>query len=477
MLKIKLINHKIEKIPKIIVGELVMKHVAQMIFLISVITCSALFFSCSDSEHNIGLMNQTATVVINLNLPDKHAEASTSIPDRIFRFFMKDAMAQTAPASLKSIKVLVSGDNFAVIEKNFIPSGSINLKVPAGKLRLFEVLAYVSDNDPGAAISFMGTAVMDLPAGETVSVPIAMKPYQNKIIVSDRMNHRVVMLDDITGNNWKEYTYTGVGTFLPSDVVVDGLGRIYISNDYETNADIIRIDDTDGTDVTRYDPIPFGAGLGNVVRMAIDNQRNRIYFVTPTDLFMASLDTIGTPMILDTANNIWSSMQGIDVDKDGMLYILASSGTYITKYNPDSNSIIYQRSVPELINAQDIYYKDPYLYVSNFGSTTDGYQMLQYRIDGNSLTLVGHFGNRTSRIADSTAINAYPMFYGAHNISAIRNDLFVVIDFGEFDTVTGIPRYYDWAKLVLTSTTLGSGWQTFGSYGTGTGQFKFYSTC
>jgi len=438
--------------------------------------------SCSDSERNIDLLNKTATVVINLNLPDKHAEASTSIPDRIFRFFMKDAVAQTVPASLRSIKVLVSGDSFEVIEKNFSPSGCINLKVPAGKLRLFEVFAYVSDDDPGAVYIYRGTAVADLPPGETVSVPVVMSAYQNKIIVPDHSGSRVVMIDDISGKNWKEYTYTGVLTFLPSDVVVDGQGRIYISNDYETNADIIRIDDMRGTNVTRYDPIPLGAGLGNVARMVIDNQRNRMYFVTQTALYMASLDSIDSATRLDASNQVWNNRQGIAVDKDGMLYILSSSGDQITKYDPDTDEMINAPNLPinpvnDLNNAQDIYYKDPYLYVSNFGSTTDGYQMLQYRIEGNSLTLVGHFGNRTPRVTDSTANNAYPWFYGAQNIIAIRNDLFVVIDFGELDTVTGIPRYYDWAKLILTGTTLGSGWETYGTYGTGSGQFKFYSTC
>ncbi len=199
-----------------------MKHAVQCIYMGSLIMIFALFFSCSDSEPRTGLLGQTSTVIINLGMPSDQASDS-SIFEKMRHFFVRDAIAQTAPAFFSSIKVRVTAADFGIIEKEFNPYGTISLNVPSGTRRNFEVITYVAPGDPSAAASFRGTVMADCPAGETVIVPISMSLNETKIITPDNFNSRIVVKNSMH-SGWNVIT-----TFQqPMDIDYDSRGRMYI---------------------------------------------------------------------------------------------------------------------------------------------------------------------------------------------------------------------------------------------------------
>jgi hypothetical protein len=78
------------------------------------------------------------------------------------------------------------------------------------------------------------------------------------------------------------------------------------------------------------------------------------------------------------------------------------------------------------------------------------------------------YGTKAASIDDNPQTNK-GMFYGAQKFAAIRNDSLIVLDDGA--SMGG-------RKLISVGFPLGTGiWNTFGSHGSGTGQFMFYSGC
>ena len=160
----------------------------------------AVILSCSDSESRLSPLLRHTTVVINLGMPPENPSAYDNIIlNRIRRFFVPDAIAQTAPATFSNILVRVSGPDIGIIEQNFGPIGTISLDVPAGSLRQFKVIATVSHLDPSGALSFRGTAVANLPEGETVSIPVVMTLFEARLVVPDEFqNHRIVKINSLS---------------------------------------------------------------------------------------------------------------------------------------------------------------------------------------------------------------------------------------------------------------------------------------
>jgi hypothetical protein len=131
--------------------------------------------------------------------PENPSAVEDTIWNKIRKFFVPDAIAQTAPATFSNILVRVTGPDFGIMEQNFGPLGTISLDVPAGNLRQFEVIANVSPIDPGAARSFRGTALANLPEGETVSIPVVMTLFEARLVVPDEFqNHRIVKINSLS---------------------------------------------------------------------------------------------------------------------------------------------------------------------------------------------------------------------------------------------------------------------------------------
>ncbi|HOT47027.1 MAG TPA: hypothetical protein PLC28_19270 [Spirochaetota bacterium] len=315
-----------------------MKQVAGYILVCCLLASSALTISCSDSERNLGITKQTSTVVINLNLPDKNASLKASVLDRIFSFFVKDAVAQTAPAAFSSVAVLVTGPDIAPIEKSFA-SSSISFDVPSGAIRQFDVTAHVAPGDPSAAASFRGTSVANLPAGTTVNVPVAMTVNETKLVIPDLQNRRIVIMDDMTGSGWLPRTQTDFDFydfFFVYDIDFDARGRIYFTNSYNaTNAE-------GGVWVMENinDLTPQHIFTGQAYAIAVDRVRNLVYFSagsTQSEIWMWD----GTKTTQLSAGTYFQT-NGIDVEQStGLLYLACniSGYYYIAKYRPGAGDI------------------------------------------------------------------------------------------------------------------------------------------
>jgi hypothetical protein len=450
----------------------IMKPQSQIYVLIIIIMAMLSSNACSDSERRIGLSSQTSTVVLNLNLPDKHAVAHTPILDRIFRFFMREAVAQTAPATFSSVAVLVTGPDIAPIEQNFTSAPTISFDVPAGAIRQFDVTAYVAPWDPSAAASFHGIAVANLPAGTTVSVPVVMLLKETKIVIPDGgLNFSpggLIMMDSMYPNSswiYKQVTdYGGLANLEPVDIDFDSRGRIYIAN--SNSPAIIRMDDINGTNLLQSSATVFGTGtpLANAYTIAVDRIRNLVYFCTQSApvIYRSNLDGTSTVAFPSLSATI-STVTGIDVDNEGMLYVVGYTDTII-RYNPNTRAIIAGPFTTSLTTPADVLYRAPYIYIANRSTTTSGSGVTQLSISNNTFGFIAQYGLYTG-----SANSNDPYFYGAYRFLAIRNDLIIA------DSSTFL------AKLVsISPDPLGNNWIPFGQHGAPTttpGNFYLFSSC
>jgi hypothetical protein len=315
-----------------------MKQVLGTFAVCGLLIFSVFMFSCSDSERRIGLSSQTSTVVLNLDLPDKHAVAHTHILDRIFSFFVNDAVAQTAPATFSSVSVLVTGPDISTIQKTFTATGTISIEVPAGSLRGFDVTAYVDPADPSAAVSFRGTALANLPAGATVNVPVVMTLNETKLVIPDMQNRRIVIMNDITGSGWLPRTQADFGfleLFLVYDIDFDARGRIYFTNSNNPTGEggVWMMENIN-------DLTPQHIFTGQAYAIAVDRVRNLVYFSagsTQSEIWV--WDGTTTTQL---SSGTYFQTNGIDVEQStGLLYLACNiSGYYfIAKYRPGSGDI------------------------------------------------------------------------------------------------------------------------------------------
>jgi hypothetical protein len=455
-----------------------MKHILQIIILCAVIAILGLA-SCSDSEKRLSpLLNQTK-VILDLGLPPVHAANDSMIWDKIRRFFIRDAVAQSAPAAFSSIDVRVTGPDIGVMEQSFGPFGTISLNVPSGSFRQFEVIAHVAPGSPSAALSFSGAAIANLPAGDTVTVPVFMTLNETKIVLADVSSGfsnlgRIAIIDNMIAPNRVNITeamlqvfgYTGPdSSFRPYDISFDSRGRIYIANNSSSSTiGVIRIDDILGTNYiqTTTSPTPrYGGTVGNVVTIAVDRLQNKVYFATSasTNIYQSNLD--GTNTVFKAPTAIVAPIRGIDVGNDGTLYVAAGSSVY--KYDWQNNNVL--GSLGGFNTPFDVLSRTPYVYVANSQNST-GRQIVELFVNTDySFSINNYYGNQVS----STNTNA-PNFYGAHRFAAIRNDGFFIAD--------SLPPFgMELAKLVFIQNMAGSGWNWLGTTGTAPDQFRFFSGC
>ena len=152
-----------------------------------------------------------------------------------------------------------------------------------------------------------------------------------------------------------------------------------------------------------------------------------------------------------------ASVEGIAVDSDGFVYIANTSGSIppstILKIDPNpatSPSIVttYSDSAT-LVFPYDILVKGDYIYVSDPAAPKI------VRLDKNL------------QFVDSFSGPASDPFLGPERFVAILNKPITVVDQNTTHTK---------ARLVSFDDMSGAGWTTYGSYGTGPGQFEFYNS-
>jgi hypothetical protein len=335
-----------------------------------------LSFSCSDSENrHLALLNQ-AKVVIDLNLSDK--QASSGVLDTIRRLFVQDAVAATAPAVFSSITVRVTGIDIGLIEKNFTPIEAISLSVPAGNLRWFEVTAYVAPGDPSAAASFRGTAVANLPAGETVNVPVVMSLNETRLVVPDYTGQKIVMMDTGTGQILASKNASDIFgnalTLSPHDIDFDSQGRIYFSN-YILGSDggVFRMDNINST----WNALSTGSCVQLVQNaqarsISIDKKRNVLYYTyysTSNTYGISSLDLIsGASGVIIPAQTYSLNTVCVDENSGYIYYTLvlnfgAGPVYYIIGRDPATSTDL-PNSYPSTATIFDLNVNGGYLYAS-----------------------------------------------------------------------------------------------------------------
>lgn len=443
------------------------------IVIFSILLVSSLL-SCSDSERRLPYVSRYATVKIKMTLPDEAVLSHMNIIDRVLRFFSRDAIAQTAPATFSSIRVVVTSSDMDTIDQTFGPAETITLTVSGGLLRRFEVTATVDQSDPSAALSFRGITTLDL-VGETVTVPVIMNLHETKIVIPDPAASippytvRLIQINNLAGDiGWIEKTASDIGfsgTFQPWDVDFDNQGKIYIANNFPTDGScvVIRLDNINDTSCETI-----GTGSSNAIcAIAVDRFRNYLYYATnPIHLKRCNLDGTDDRELATIAGAaIIESITGLDVDAAGMLYI---SGTTIGNaaavflYNPLTETVIsYYQTY--LNNPSDIMVKSPYIYIANFRGA-DNYKILQLQLNiAMQMQYTAGYGIQADIVNKNQGY-----FYGPRRFVGIRNDVLIVID-DHYD--------YNLDKLVSMQDMSGTGWATYGDEGKSTGQFQFFYAC
>ncbi len=445
-----------------------MKSINKIIVCFSVLVLAVGLFSCSDSESKLKPIpsGQTA-VIINLNLPPENPTANdNSMWNKIKSFFIKDAIAQTAPATFSSISVTVTGSDMLPVQQAFLPTDTILVNVPAGNARQFAVLATVASGDPSAALSFSGAAASDLADGQTVSLPVTMLLNETKIVVADFQGNRLVTINDMSGANWNAQTaLNGISLFNPNDVSFDSRGRIYLTN--ASTSGIVRADNTNGLNAIQFGP-------GSIGTLSVDRNNNILYYATSNALFKSNLNGSGQISLTNTSPAL-NPIRGIDVAANGMLFIVGSDASgfhYVTLYDPNANSgngqtvsLLSSSTFPALNTPWDVISKPPYIYVANLSGAANN-QILRFSLDAsNNFIAQGNFGTQGNTTSQG-------VFYGARRFLAIRNDSLIVASCYNISS-PGL------ANLVSFSDILGSNWTTFGSFAIvpGINQFKLWAAC
>jgi hypothetical protein len=428
------------------------KHANKAIFTVIVIAFFAVT-SCSDSESKYGsLLGNNTQVIISLGLPQHHAAAEASIIDRILRFFTRDAVAQSAPAAFSSINVRVTGADIGVIENQFSPYGMISFNVPSGALRQFEVTAFVDASDPSGAASFRGTTSANLPAGQTVSIPVVMRLFETKIIIPDYNNNVIIKIDTMSGAGWTTYDGPAIhpavsSIFYPHDVDFDSYGRIYITNaDPGGNVSVVRMSSLNSPPADNI-----AIGTSGARSISIDRVRNKVYYVNMSDEIIACGYEGQFPVTLNTAGLLISSINGIDVDQGtGNLYINCDLNSTIPStvlldvsgINGEITTPVVLQSFTLVSLGRDIAVRPPYVYVLSGG----GMLRIPMDLDAAATLPPPLYGN-PANVSDT--------FYGPARFVGLTPGSLTIIDDG-IDFGDPYPN-----RLVRVNDIYGTGWLSF----------------
>jgi hypothetical protein len=346
------------------------------------------------------------------------------------------------------------------------------MPVPAGEDRTFSVLVNTR------YLTFRGDTTVDLTAGQDTTVVVEPELAATAIVVPDPYSEynyttrRLVQIEDMSGTGWTVVNFADLGLgmssineFIPYDVDFDAHGRIYVANSY---AGIVRIDD-----MSAANALWFATGLPlaatPVTCIAVARNQGWIYFTGGSDLKRLPVaNPTGSPDAISLTGLFPSGLQiyGMGADTQGYLYLVAYSystyqyGVYkIDAQNPGSPSFAATpyADAGVLSQPRDVMIKDSFAYVTNqLGA--DGAKILQLT---KQLQFVRGFGG------PAPSLPAAPKpgeFYGPRLFVATLNRKITVID--EDDQLTD--------RLVAFDDMEGLNWVTYGSSGSGVGQFGFF---
>lgn len=369
------------------------------------------------------------------------------------------AIGLPSASNIISVELTVSGPgmNTIWVVYDSLPS-SIELSIPSGSDRTFELVVYV-DIPIIAATSFKGTATADL-TQDSVTIYLTMGVGSTRIVVPDPewnsgLTPRISQFDDISGLNGISLDFAilwaqgivGLATFAPYDIDFDNQGRIYIANNAgSTESGFIRVDN-----ITGLNPIYYNRDSTGIVALTVDRTNSLIYYSDGNNIYKSDLDGNYDETLI---NITFGAIQGLAV-ANGFLYI-ADGGSEVGKYSLTLNTVVENTS-SDLSSPWDILVKDDKLYVANLGGA-DGYQILE--LSTSDLSLTGHFGNSISVQGTDEGD-----FYGPRRFAVPLNNELVIVDDSSTD---------DLDKLIHMDNINGDNWTTLPVSGDGQILFKFY---
>jgi hypothetical protein len=267
------------------------------------------------------------------------------------------------PEGIDSIELNVTGPGMEQIEESIeIGENSVTIEVPSGEEREFNIDVTTS------LVTFSGSAVEDLTAGEETEITIPMDLSEIKMLIPDAMNGRIVKLDDMDGSGWITTNF-GYSDFAPWDIDFDSQGTVYLATSPAVAAPLI-------FRIGLLDEIPtvFHSGSLGFRSIAVDRINDIVYFAESNALFRSNLDLtevepietdigVGAPIqgisgleVLDNGHLLIASNERIDI------YDTSGSGQII-----ESDSVNYVNDIPS-----DFLYKNGFAYLSCSGGSSSG---------------------------------------------------------------------------------------------------------
>ncbi len=368
------------------------------------------------------------------------------------------SLAKGLPVTPSSIALVVSGPGMETIAKVLAAasSGSESLEVPAGPARTFTFLA----NTP--SVTFKAEATVDLAAGETKEIFLSPVLSDTQIVVPDPyLNYRLVQISDMSGSGWYAIQYNAPGLtkagmtsltqFLPYDVDFDAQGRIYVANAYDG---VVRLDSIYGNNADWF-ARGAGAPIG-ALAIAVDRANQLLYYANGSSLSVVVTEPLGTPSTLTGSTS--TNITGLAVGPDGSLYLTNygyGNGGFLIKYDPFSQTVL--ASYPSALSTD----WDPWDV-----TVQGGYVYTTHVLPFSGVKKVARSDLNLTPIDEYTGSASDP-FYGPRRFVAILSWKPTVIDEGYAGS--------DSNRLATFGDMAGSGWTTYGSTGSSTGQFEFFT--
>lgn len=351
-----------------------------------------------------------------------------------------------APAGVSQIGLRIRGQDFDPINLTVTPNtDAVVLELPVGKNRLFE---------GRGGTYFARTIAAVTPKG--VNVGLNFSPV---LIVPDTDNSRLIQLWRNEDPAWEDLTEAELGftTFFPSDVDYDSGGRAYFTNNDGTEGGVYRVSSIFDTTETQL------SSAGNTTSIAIDRDRQRVYFVAAGGPALVATSYSGDPEVaLDIGN--FNADSRLAIDNQGYLYVTNGAAGIgagaIQKYDPVGETTVGTPVTIPYGRVEDIHFLGGVLYVALSG--TDAGQAPIVRLSTN-LTFLGSFGT----IASEPASAQSGEFYGPTSFVTDRRGRLVITD----EATDAFDNSYD--RLVFLDPDNPGSWTTFGSTGSGEQQFRF----
>ncbi len=346
------------------------------------------------------------------------------------------------PEGIDSIELNVTGPGMEQIEESIeFGENSVTIEVPSGEEREFNI------DITTAMVTFSGSAVEDLTAGEDEEITIPLDLSEIKMLIPDAMNNRIVKIDDMNGAGWLD-TDLGYTVFEPWDIDFDSQGRAYFTIIIDGAFIVSRIG--------FYSDSPQGIfsaiGDPNYSAISVDRNNDIMYFTYTlaaggTHLFKSNLDgTNEIELTGDIGVEGIESIKGLEVLDNGKLLI--ASDSRIDLYDPsgsgqiiDTDNGSYGNNVPF-----DFIYKNGYAYLSCESSA----EIIRF-----DMSTATPFSNPVDPVIYSANLNMPKRF-----IRTLSDQIIFIDDGAE--------------KLISIDDIYGTGREDYGEPGPGVGQFMFF---